>query len=126
MPFNTRDAAEFWPPRCTNPNCPQSSEPQRAGFFRHGHYTTRIEGRRVPRFLCRFCRRTMSSQTFDSSYRLRRPDLEHAIIREIAQGASLRRVAQVLGINRKTVSRRLYRARRQLEMAEVKASEPSS
>lgn len=57
----------------------------------------------------------MSSQTFDSTYRLRRPELEHAIIREIAQGSSLRRVAQVLGINRKTVSRRLFRARRQLE-----------
>lgn len=55
----------------------------------------------------------MSSQTFDASYRLRRPYLEEAIIREIAQGASLRRVAQVLGINRKTVSRRLFRARRQ-------------
>jgi len=53
----------------------------------------------------------MSSQTFDSSYRLRMPDLEKAILREIAQGASLRRVARVLGINRKTVSRRLFRAR---------------
>jgi len=57
----------------------------------------------------------MSSQTFDSTYRLRRPELEHAIIREIAQGSSLRRVALVLGINRKTVSRRLFRARRQLD-----------
>ena len=126
MPYTQRDADEFWPPRCTNPNCVQSSEPRKAGFFRHGHYTTRIQGRRVPRFLCRYCRRTMSSQTFDSSYRLRRPDLEHAIIREIAQGASLRRVAQVLGINRKTVSRRLYRVRRQSEIADVKVSEPAS
>lgn len=116
MPLNSSDASAFWPPHCTNPDCAQSSAPQKAGFFRHGHYTTRLCGRRVPRFLCRVCRRTMSSQTFDSTYRLRRPELEHAIIREIAQGSSLRRVAQVLGINRKTVSRRLFRARRQVEL----------
>ena len=116
MPFTSSDAGAFWPPHCTNLDCAQSSTPHKAGFFRHGHYTTRISGRRVPRFLCRVCRRTMSSQTFDSTYRLRRPELEHAIIREIAQGSSLRRVAQVLGINRKTVSRRLFRARNQVVM----------
>ena len=119
------EASGFWPPRCANPDCVQSSSPQKAGFFRHGHYTTRLQGKRVPRFLCKFCRRTMSSQTFDSTYRLRRPELEHAIIREIAQGSSLRRVAQLLGINRKTVSRRLYRAQRQVEFPAqaVKVSE---
>lgn len=107
------DPASFWPPHCPNRECAQATQPRRSGFFRHGHYTTHALGRRIPRFLCRSCRRTMSSQTFDASYRLRRPYLEEAIIREIAQGASLRRVAQVLGINRKTVSRRLFRARRQ-------------
>jgi DNA invertase Pin-like site-specific DNA recombinase len=55
----------------------------------------------------------MSSQTFDSTYRLRMPELEGAIIREIQHGFSLRRVADILGINRKTVSRRLDRARHQ-------------
>ena len=114
MSFGSNDGMDFWPPHCPNPECAQASAPRKAGFFRHGHYTTRLHGRRVPRFLCRVCRRTMSSQTFDSTYRLRRPELEHAIIREMAQGASLRRVAQVLGINRKTVSRRLFRARRQI------------
>jgi hypothetical protein len=52
----------------------------------------------------------MSSQTFDETYRLRMPGLEDAIFEEIARGSSLRRVAQVLKINRKTVSRRLRRA----------------
>lgn len=104
-------SAEFWPPFCPNENCNQSSTPRHDGFFRHGYYSTRGRSKRIPRFLCRACRRTMSSQTFDSSYRLRMPDLEKAILREIAQGASLRRVARVLGINRKTVSRRLFRAR---------------
>jgi transposase-like protein len=105
------DLGEFWPPYCTHQDCPQATAARRDGFFRHGYYTTRINGRRIPRFLCRTCRRTMSSQTFDETYRLRRPELEHAILKEIAQGASLRRVAQVLGINRKTVSRRLFRVR---------------
>jgi transposase-like protein len=55
----------------------------------------------------------MSSQTFNSTYRLRKPELENAILQELAQGASMRRVAEILGINRKTVSRRLMRVRRQ-------------
>jgi len=52
----------------------------------------------------------MSSQTFDSTYRLRRPELDDAIEREVARGTSLRGVARTLGINRKTVTRRLRRA----------------
>lgn len=112
---DARESEAFWPPYCPNPECNKTGVSGRAGqtgFFRHGYYVTRFGRKRVPRFLCRGCRRTMSSQTFHASYRLRRPDLEHAILREIAQGASLRRVAQVLGVNRKTVSRRLIRARR--------------
>ena len=54
----------------------------------------------------------MSSQTFDETYRLRRPELEDAIRSAVERGTSMRRVAEVLGINRKTVSRRLRRAER--------------
>ena len=103
----------FWPPYCPGPDCPQSRRSQRDGFLRHGHYQTSMQQRRVPRFLCRRCRRTVSSQTFDRTYRLRRPNLEEEIIRGLAQGQSQRQVAQTLGINRKTVSRRLLRARNQ-------------
>ena len=111
MPERTTTPELFWPPFCPNEICAQASGARPRGFFRHGYYVTRIRGRRIPRFLCRLCRRTVSSQTFDTTYRLRRPELEQAIMREMAQGASLRHVAEGLGINRKTVSRRLLRAR---------------
>ena len=110
MGRTTKEIA-FWPPFCPNSDCSQAAAPRPEAFLRHGHYTTRVQARRIPRFLCRSCRRTMSSQTFHVSYRLRRPDLEGAILKEIARGASLRRVAESLGVNRKTVSRRLRRAR---------------
>jgi len=109
--FLEDDPSTFWPPYCPNDGCEQASAGRRGGFFRHGHYRTQLNGRRIPRFLCRSCRRTMSSQTFDVTYRLRMPELEQAILDEIARGSSLRRVAEVLQINRKTVSRRLRRAR---------------
>lgn len=105
------ELSTFWPPFCPNKGCAQATTARRGGFFRHGHYRTRVHGRRIPRFLCRSCRRTMSSQTFDITYRLRMPELEQAIMDEISRGSSLRRVAEVLQINRKTVSRRLRRAR---------------
>ena len=110
MHVHDLESSDFWPPFCPNTGCSQSAGAARSGFFRHGHYSTRLYGRRIPRFLCRSCRRTMSSQTFDATYRLRMPGLESAILEEIARGSSLRRVAQVLCINRKTVSRRLRRA----------------
>ncbi len=113
MSLSHGSSTSFWPPFCPNPTCAQATRAHKTGFFRHGHYTTQIHGYPIPRFLCRVCRHTMSSQTFHSTYRLRMPELEAAIIREIQQGSSLRRVADVLGINRKTVSRRLDRARHQ-------------
>jgi len=125
-PFPERTAREtksFWPPHCPQPECSQAAASVPLGFFRHGYYTARGQARRVPRFLCRFCRRTVSSQTFDETYRLRRPELEGAIIREMAQGSSVRRAAEVLGVNRKTISRRLMRARR---LVHSHAGEPGS
>lgn len=100
----------FWPPRCPNPACHLSAASDRGGFFRHGYYSSQAREHRIPRFLCRSCRTTMSSQTFDSTYRLRRPELDDAIEREVARGTSLRGVARTLGINRKTVTRRLRRS----------------
>lgn len=100
----------FWPPRCPNSNCRQSASSDRSGFFRHGYYSSHAREHRIPRFLCRSCRTTMSSQTFDRTYRLRRPELDVAIEREVARGTSLRGVARALGINRKTVTRRLRRS----------------
>jgi transposase-like protein len=102
----------FWPPYCPNTGCIQARHPRGDGFLRHGYYSTRLRGDRIPRFLCKSCRRTMSSQTFDETYRLRMPELEDAIRKEVDRGISMRRVAEVLGINRKTVSRRLRRAER--------------
>jgi len=111
----------FWPPYCPGPDCPQSRKTLSDGFLRHGHYLTSVQRRRVPRFLCRRCRRTVSSQTFDRTYRLRRPNLEEEIIRGLAQGQSQRQIANLLGINRKTVSRRLMRSRNQNAQAQAVA-----
>lgn len=102
----------FWPPYCPNVTCLQTGSDRSGGFLRHGYYSRHACNGRVPRFICRRCRRTMSSQTFAESYRLRHPDLEEAILRQMAQGGSLRSIARILGVNRKTVSRRLARARR--------------
>jgi len=105
----TSHQSGFWPSRCPNEDCEQSSSSDAKGFFRHGYYMSQARRGFIPRFLCRACRRTVSSQTFDRTYRLRRPDLDAVIREAMSRGQSMRGVARELGINRKTVSRRLRR-----------------
>src|SRR5688500_7234572 len=107
------DAVGFWPPFCPNVGCEQPVVARRGGCFWHGYYSYRVYGRQIRSSLYSSCRRTMSSQTFVETDRLRMPGLQSAILEEIARGSSLRHVAQVLRINRKTVSRRLKRVSQQ-------------
>ena len=65
------------PPHCPNPNCPfHNPLAQRLALYRRcGYHLRRSPPYRVPRFQCRHCRRTFSSQTFCTSYWLKRPEL---------------------------------------------------
>ncbi|MDO9693409.1 MAG: hypothetical protein Q7W56_01615, partial [Candidatus Latescibacteria bacterium] len=66
----------FVPPHCPNPNCPYHRQliagwrVKRIGYFRRQLNPTRIQ-----RFLCLHCRRSFSTQTFATSYWLKRPDI---------------------------------------------------
>jgi hypothetical protein len=44
-------------------------------WIRHGHYTRRCAPQRIPRFRCIHCGVTFSSQTFSTTYYLKRPEL---------------------------------------------------
>ncbi len=63
------------PPRCTNPKCKYHNHmggpwPVRKVDF----YTRKSDRRSVQRFHCRACGVTMSTQSFSTTYRQKRPD----------------------------------------------------
>lgn len=99
----------FFPPHCPNEACPAHLRGRPFPWIRRGSYRRRCDGRSVPRFLCRTCRRTFSSQTFRLDYRFRRVTLDFPLFLELASKMTLRQLARVHGCRRETVERRLDR-----------------
>jgi transposase-like protein len=98
----------FSPSHCPFARCPSRSQ----GRFRAtpwGHFHRSCDGRLVPRFRCRACRRTFSSQTFRLDYRLQRPHLHLDLWGHIVSKCTQRQAARVLACTRKSVALRLDR-----------------
>jgi transposase-like protein len=98
------------PPFCPNPHCrfhhhqPDPWPIQKFGSFRRKH-----PPHTVPRFRCRHCRRTFSSQTFCATYWLKRPDLLPKVFKHTVAGAANRQLARALGCSPSTVDRLIGR-----------------
>ena len=96
--------ARFVPPFCPNEMCAhhRSSGPdwrwKRAGFFaRH------CSPRRIQRFRCCHCRRYFSTQTFRTTYWLKRPDLLPEIFHRLVACSGFRQIARRYDISPQTV-----------------------
>ena len=87
---------EFVPPFCPNRDCEQHQQPV-AGFFRrHGFYVAACRPDPVPRFRCRTCRRTFSTQTFRQDYRDRRPELNEPLFKSLVSSTGYRQFARIV------------------------------
>ena len=100
-------------PFCPNPMCRLHLENPSPGWFRpKGAYLTHTFGR-VPRFRCRVCGKSFSSQTFSLNYYAKRrvdyPDL----LSRHASSESLRAISRNLRLSCGTVQNRLDRLARQ-------------
>lgn len=85
---------EFTPPFCPNTDCPQHLLPVAGFFTRHGFYTADCRPAPIPRFRCRRCRRTFSTQTFRQDYRDRRPDLNESLFISLVSSTGYRQFAR--------------------------------
>ncbi|HKC52972.1 MAG TPA: hypothetical protein VKF60_19450, partial [Myxococcota bacterium] len=65
----------FTPPRCPNPGCKFHLDTRGWRWRRKGFFTRTAAPSRIQRFLCVHCRRSFSSQTFSTTYWLKRPEL---------------------------------------------------
>ena len=99
----------FTPERCPWRACARHARPQPRFFVRFGSYRPDCSPHRIPRFRCKSCRRTFSSQTFRVEYRLRKPGIDEKVLRDLVSGVSLRQSARTLGVSRGTVEDRLVR-----------------
>jgi transposase-like protein len=99
----------FQPPHCPWEACPSHRRGAEFAWHRHGRFTRRGDGRRVPRFRCRVCRRTFSVQTFSCSYYLKRAELSEPVAAGLVAGSANRQLGRSLGCAPSTVTRRSAR-----------------
>jgi transposase-like protein len=92
--------------RCPNPACPNHSVPRPGYSIKKGYFTTKWNHQPVPRYRCKDCGRCFSSHTFRETRGQHRPDLNEMVLKLYASAMTQRRMAIVLGINRKTVVRK--------------------
>lgn len=93
----------FSPAFCPNPKCESrtSSVPWR--FKKKGFFERDQKPHRIQRYLCSQCGRNFSSQTFSTSYWLRRGDLLESIFHRLVSCSGLRQIARETGVAHTTV-----------------------
>jgi transposase-like protein len=84
---------------------------------------------RIPRFLCRRCRRSFSSQTFSSTCWLKRPDILAQLLTKTCGGMANRQIARDLSVAPSTIDGQIARLGRHcllLHATLMKQAKPST
>lgn len=97
------------PPHCPNPACPFHADPQGWRARRKGFFLRQATPRRIQRYQCPHCRRCFSSQTFSTTYWLKRPDLPRALFLRLLACSAYRQIARDLAVSPTTVLRQAER-----------------
>jgi transposase-like protein len=97
------------PPFCPNPRCVFHRDPRGWRFARKGFFVRGAAPHRIQRYRCSHCRRSFSSQTFATSYWLRRPDLSRVIFLRVLACSAYRQIARELAVSPTTVLRQVAR-----------------
>jgi transposase-like protein len=97
------------PPFCPNPACRFHANPQGWRFRRKGFFERQAQPTRIQRYRCSHCRRSFSSQTFSTTYWLKRPDLPRELFLRLLACSAYRQIARDLTISPTTVLRQTER-----------------
>lgn len=97
------------PPFCPNSACRFHGNPTGWRFSRKGFFLRAAAPHRIQRYRCSACHRSFSSQTFSTTYWLRRPDLPRRIFGRLLSCAAYRQIARDLGVSPTTVLRQVER-----------------
>lgn len=97
-------------PFCPNRRCDSHADPASWRYRKKGFFRREARPRRIQRYACLRCKRSFSSQTFSTTYWLRRPDLQRPVFYRIGNGCSAyRQVAFELGVACETIARHAAR-----------------
>lgn len=97
---------DFVPPFCPNTDCAQHAQPEARFWRAHGHFRAACRSAPTPRFRCRTCRCTFSTQTFRQDYRDRRPELNVELSVRLVSSTGYRQLARVLGMGVSSAQRK--------------------
>ena len=84
----------FRPNFCPSPTCRFHLNAAGWRWIRWGSYRRNCEPRVIPRFRCCHCRRGFSSQTFSTTYYLKRPELQLSIFYRVLACSGYRQIAR--------------------------------
>jgi len=90
-----------------NRTCPNFSCASPESVIRHGKFRRKEDSKTIQRFKCKSCGIRFSAATFSANYRQKRRRINLPLLKLLSSGISLRRSALLLGVNRKTIERKL-------------------
>ena len=111
---------------CPNLQC--SFYKKKEFLVKDGLYFRKNDGRKVQRYRCTQCKKKCSHSSFEFEYRQKKRRVNTPILKLICSSVSQRRAAKILGINKKTVERKLvYLAKKcsflnQKDLLKIKSS----
>jgi len=100
---------KFRPPFCPNPHCRHHRAPSGRFWVHAGVFHRKARPHVIRRFRCKTCRRWFSTQTFDTTYWLKRPELQRAIWLRSVECVAHRQAARGLGVVHSTVQHQVER-----------------
>jgi transposase-like protein len=93
----------FAPPHCPRSSCRYHGCADGWRWKRFGCFVRRAAPRRIPRFRCGHCGVTFSSQTFSTTYYLKRPELLEPLFHRLVAGSGLRQITREARCTHRTV-----------------------
>ena len=90
----TDTSRPFVPPFCPRSDCAFHTSTPGWRWIRYGAFTRQASPQRIPRFRCVHCRRTFSTQTFSTTYYLKRPELLEPIAHRLLACSGYRQIAR--------------------------------
>jgi transposase-like protein len=101
--------APFVPPHCPRTDCRFHTSALGWHWVRHGWFSRQATPRRIPRFRCVHCGHTFSSQSFSTTYWLKRPDILVDIAERLLACSGYRQIARSTRCAPTTVGRHAAR-----------------